>query len=274
LQATHLSQQRASTLGRSQVRARQTDRAIQQKRRANQPANSDVSILNESVYDALKRQILNNRLRPGHKLGHQFLAESLGVSRTPIRESLERLYQEGFVVRVPNRGYYVAEIDAVEAQELYETREALETYELRRSLERGLTKADLAKLDEINLRYKALIGGELTRQRLLIDRDFHLNLAGITGNRFLVRTLATIFERLILKRRVDGYHDTGDEPYAEHVNLLNLLRKGDADAAVRALSGHIVAARNRLLTYLGSMDELESSLSPPAARKQARRAKG
>jgi DNA-binding GntR family transcriptional regulator len=247
---------------------------MQQKRREDRPANSDVNILNESVYDALKRQILSNRLRPGHKLGHQFLAESLGVSRTPIRESLERLYQEGFVVRVPNRGYYVAEIDAVEAQELYETREALETYELRRSLERGLTKPDLAKLEGINLRYKELIGGELTRQRLLIDRDFHLCLAGIAGNRFLVRTLATIFERLILKRRVDGYHDTGDKPYAEHVNLLNHLRKGNAVAAEQALSGHIVAARNRLLTYLGSIDEGEASPPPASARKEPRRAKG
>jgi DNA-binding GntR family transcriptional regulator len=242
-------------MGRSQAHARQSVKPVPTSLRAGTANAADAGILNESVYEALKRQILNNQLRPGHKLGHQLLAESLGVSRTPIRESLERLYQEGFVVRVPNRGYYVAEIDAVEAQELYETREALETYELRRSLEKGLSKADLDRLEEINRRYKSLIGGALTRQRLLIDREFHLELAGMTGNRFLVRTLASIFDRLILKRRVDGYHDMGTEPYGEHVALLAQLRKGDVAGAEHALSSHIASARKRLLTYLSGMSE-------------------
>jgi DNA-binding GntR family transcriptional regulator len=246
-------------MGRSQAHARQSVKPVPTSLRAGAANAAEAGILNESVYDALKRQILNNQLRPGHKLGHQLLAESLGVSRTPIRESLERLYQEGFVVRVPNRGYYVAEIDAVEAQELYETREALETYELRRSLERGLSKADLERLEEINRRYKGLIGGALTRQRLLLDREFHLELAGLTGNRFLVRTLASIFDRLILKRRVDGYQDTGTEPYNEHVALLAQLRKGDISGAERALSGHIVAARNRLIAYLRAIGDNHDS---------------
>ena len=220
------------------------------------PTKRDGSVVNESVYEAIKRQILNNQLRPGNKLGHQELAESLGVSRTPVREALERLYQEGFVIRVVNRGYYVAEISAAEARELYETREALEVYELRRTLERGITAADIAMLDAINERYHALIGGELTRQRLLIDRDFHLALAGISGNQYLCRMLASIFERLILKRRVDGYHDTGTTPYAEHVALLDGLRSGNASAAQRALAGHIGGARTRLLSYIDTLNEV------------------
>jgi DNA-binding GntR family transcriptional regulator len=211
--------------------------------------------VNASVYDAIKRQILSNQLRPGNKLGHQELAESLGVSRTPVREALERLYQEGFVIRVQNRGYYVAEISAEEACELYETREALEVYELRRTIARGLTPANITMLEEINDRYHTLIGGELTRQRLLIDRDFHLALAGITGNQYLCRTLASIFERLILKRRVDGYHDTGAAPYAEHVALLDNLKQGNARGAEKVLANHIVAARGRLLRYVDSLHD-------------------
>src|SRR6185295_8058135 len=220
------------------------------------PTKRDGIVVNESVYEAIKRQILNNQLRPGNKLGHQELAESLGVSRTPVREALERLYQEGFVIRLVNRGYYVAEISAAEARELYETREALEVYELRRTLERGITAANIAMLEAINERYHALIGGELTRQRLLIDRDFHLALAGISGNQYLCRMLASIFERLILKRRVDGYHDTGATPYAEHVALLDGLRSGNASAAQRALAGHIGGARKRLLSYIDTLNEV------------------
>jgi len=231
---------------------------------------SQPTIVNQSVYGALKRQILDNQLRPGTKLGHQELAERLGVSRTPVRESLERLYQEGLVVRVPNRGYYVAEISAEEARQLYETREALEVYELRRSLERGISGAAIARLEDINERYHALIGGELTRQRLLIDRDFHLALAGVSGNEFLCRTLEAIFERLILKRRVDGYHDTGAGPYAEHVELLAELRHGNVRGAERALSHHIVAARNRLLGYLRALhDPAAGSVPKTRAAKRS-----
>lgn len=235
------------------------------------PGRAAANGVNESVYDALKRQILNNQFRPGYKLGHQELAQSLGVSRTPIRESLERLYQEGFVIRVPNRGYYVAEISASEALELYETREALEVYELRRSLERGITASNLAMLERINEQYHALIGGELTRQRLLIDRNFHLALAGISGNQFLCRTLASIFERLILKRRVDGYHDTGAVPYSEHVVLLEELRRGNARAAERALANHIVGASNRLIRYLDALHDKSAGSVSKVRRTTARR---
>lgn len=240
-------------------------------KRALPAAQAGTSGVNASVYDALKRQILNNKLRPGYKLGHQELAESLGVSRTPVRESLERLYQEGFVVRVPNRGYYVAEISAAEAHELYETREALEVYELRRSLERGITASNLAMLERINEQYHALIGGELTRQRLIVDRNFHLALAGISGNQFLCRTLASIFERLILKRRVDGYHDTGVVPYGEHVTLLSDLRRGNARAAERALSHHIVGASKRLLRYLDTLHDTAAGSPMKSRRADGRR---
>ncbi len=236
-----------------------------------QRQDSDTGILNESVYDALKTQILNNQLRPGHKLGHQILAESLGVSRTPIRESLERLYQEGFVVRVANRGYYVAEIDAAVAHELYETREALEAYELRRSLERGLTKANLEMLEDMNRVYKTLIGSEMTRQRMLLDRDFHLALAGIGGNSFLNRILASIFERLILKRRIDGYHDKGAASYAEHVHLLRQLRKGDIEGAEHALRDHIIAARGRLINFLRVTSEGASAQAGASPAKSSKR---
>jgi DNA-binding GntR family transcriptional regulator len=96
-------------------------------------------ILVQDVDEKIKDAILANRLRPGTKLTYIALAESLGVSRTPVRESLERLYQEGYVTRIVNRGFFVAEIDAHELRDLYQTREALEVYALRRVIEGGLS---------------------------------------------------------------------------------------------------------------------------------------
>src|SRR5437868_2942248 len=120
------------------------------------PTSPDVAVMDvlvESVYQSIKESILGNRLRPGNKLTHQGLAESLGVSRTPVRESLERLYQEGYVTHIPNRGFFVAEIDAQEVRQLYQTREALETYGLMLVFRTGMQSAAMKRLKAINASY-------------------------------------------------------------------------------------------------------------------------
>ncbi len=210
-----------------------------------------LDVLVHTTYEAIKRDILGNRLRPGAKLIHRTLAESLGVSRTPVRESLERLYQEGYVTRIQNRGYFVAEIDMQEVRELYATREALESFALRQVMAAGVSTAQLKPIHEINARYRELCLQNLSRERLLVDREFHLALAGLSGNAYLCRALAAVFDRLILKRRVEGFHDTrGMEPYKDHVRLLAAIAKADAAAAQDILHLHIDSACGRLVHYL------------------------
>ncbi len=210
-----------------------------------------LDVLVQSTYQAIKDSILGNRLRPGHKLIHQTLAESLGVSRTPVRESLERLYQEGYVTRIANRGYFVAEIDVQEVRELYQTREALEIFSLQLIFRTAITQACVPPLHAINTRYKALCMENLSRERLMVDREFHLALAALSGNQYLHRTLGGIFDRLILKRRVEGFHDVrGIEPYEDHVRILAAISANDEQAAVDLLRSHIGGACVRFIHYL------------------------
>ena len=211
----------------------------------------DLDVLVHSTYAAIKRDILANLLRPGSKLTHRMLAEKLGVSRTPVRESLERLYQEGYVKRVQNRGYFVAEMDTQEVSDLYQTREALELYALQQVLAKGISAQSLKAIQAINARYRILCQQNLSRERLIVDREFHLALANLAGNGFLSRSLAGIFDRLILKRRVEGYHDTrGLKPHEDHVRLLAALGKGDDGLAQGLLRDHISSACARLTEYL------------------------
>ena len=208
-------------------------------------------VLVQSTYQAIKDAILGNRLKPGHKLIHQALAESLGVSRTPVRESLERLYQEGYVTRIANRGYFVAEIDVQEVRELYQTREALEVFSLQLIFRKGIAQHSVVPLHTINARYKALCMENLSRERLMVDREFHLALAAISGNQYLIKTLAAIFDRLIHKRRVEGFHDLrGIEPYEDHVRILAAISENDEKAAVDLLRRHIDGASSRFIQYL------------------------
>ena len=82
--------------------------------------------LSGQAYRQIKTLILCNEILPGQKLHHQELSERLGVSRTPVREALTRLVQEGYVALLPNRGFTCKEIGLQEANELYQLREALE----------------------------------------------------------------------------------------------------------------------------------------------------
>lgn len=225
-----------------------TQRAVNRRRpKANNPAAP-------SVYDQLKAEILDRHLKPGVKLTHQGLAEMLGVSRTPVREALERLFQEGYVIRIPRRGFFVAEIGLDEVINLYQTREALEVYQIDHLVERGLSKRELAALTATNAHYGRLIDANLTYERLRIDRDFHVQLASLTGNTYLVATLDAIFEKVILKRRLEGVSDqTGRGPYEDHMRLLDALEKGDR-AAVSILQDHIRSACDRLIQHLQSFE--------------------
>ncbi|OWT61691.1 GntR family transcriptional regulator [Candidimonas nitroreducens] len=207
--------------------------------------------LSKSVYTRIKELILSNQLRPGAKLTHDSLAQILDVSRTPVREALERLTQEGFAQRLARRGYFVSEISEDEARQLYEVRRALELFALDLSFEHGFTEGDLAPLEEIMNQYKVFLDENRTRDRMLIDRDFHLKLASLSGNEILLRMLEQAFERLLLKRRIDGYFtDRGHVAHTDHVKIMDALRQHDRDAAYTALNNHLLGAWQAFLVHM------------------------
>ena len=101
--------------------------------------------LSARVYNQIKNLILSNEVMPGQKLHHQRLSERLGVSRTPVREALTRLVQEGYVSFLPNRGFTCKEIRMQEAEELYDLREAIEAF----AVEKATANLTDAALDEL-----------------------------------------------------------------------------------------------------------------------------
>src|SRR5918999_6314275 len=103
--------------------------------------------LSARVYLEIKNLILCNEVMPGQKMHHQELSDRLGVSRTPVREALNRLVQEGYVSFLPNRGFTCKEIRLQEAEELYDLREALEVFAVQKAIE-NLTDAALEQLRE------------------------------------------------------------------------------------------------------------------------------
>jgi DNA-binding GntR family transcriptional regulator len=203
------------------------------------------------VYAQIKDLILCNEVMPGHKMHHQELSDRLGVSRTPVREALTRLVQEGYVSFLPNRGFTCKEIRLQEAEELYDLREALEAFAVEKAVQNSTDDAFARLSTKMDL-YGADVRRRFSRERLIYDQDVHLEIAHLSGNDTLTRTLTQVFERIILKRRTDGLYDParGLTAHQEHLQLLQAMQRRDAAQAVGILRAHIRAGRDNVLADL------------------------
>lgn len=215
------------------------------------PKTRAVENLSARVYNQIKNLILCNEIMPGQKLHHQQLSERLGVSRTPIREALTRLVQEGYVSFLPNRGFTCKEIGMQEAEELYELREALEAFAVEKAIA-TLTDAALRQLRDKMKAYGRDVQNRFTRERLVYDQDVHLAIAQLTGNETLRHTLSHVFERIVLKRRTDGLYDParGIAAHQEHLRLIEAMERRDAAGAVAILRSHIQVGKRNVMNDL------------------------
>ena len=213
--------------------------------------------LSARVYNEIKNLILCNEVLPGQKLHHQELSERLRVSRTPVREALTRLVQEGYVSFLPNRGFTCKEIRLQEAEELYDLREALEAFAVERAI-KNLTHDVLIEFAKKMDRYGEDVQKRFTRERLVYDQDIHLEIARLSGNETLIKTLSQVFERIILKRRTDGLYDParGITAHQEHLRLFEAMKQRDTQQAVAIIRAHIRAGKDNVLTDLKQRQEM------------------
>jgi DNA-binding GntR family transcriptional regulator len=218
----------------------------------------------QSIYERIRQDILRQRFHPGVKLVPDHLAASLEVSRTPVRQALERLCQEGYVLRIPARGYFVAEPPGSDVHDLYDVRYALEVRAMESAFDKGFAMAEIDALDAIHERYRALIEHPSTASRSRVDQEYHLALAKLAGNAVLVEMLRNVYDRLSFRRRSDGYWYWADRGLRgaagvrEHQEVLRGLRVGDREAALTALRSHLSEAQANYEQFLGSAAEQEN----------------
>jgi DNA-binding GntR family transcriptional regulator len=201
------------------------------------------------VYGRLRRLITHHELEPGQKLGLVEVAEKLEVSLTPLREALFKLEREGFVVHQPNRGYFVAEITADEARELFEAREAIETYAVTVGIPRA-SEADLRALSQATENYGRAVD-KPERDRFLEDKRLHLSLVALAGNQLLLRMLEQIFDRIIMKLRISELpRERGPAAHKEHQAILAAVTRRDPEKTTRLLRAHLATSKGYILAFL------------------------
>ena len=204
--------------------------------------------LTRRAYDSIKEYILEGRLDENDRLTEEALANQLGISKSPIREALNRLESEGFIRIAPRRGAYLRQFSPDEMEQLYDVREALEVHVTRTA---HVTPALLNELDKSVKRSRALLKANDKAKYIEEDVRFHGLLADATNNRELCRVLQNVQNRIWLSRR-KTYDLSSSVAPDFHQSIVDALRKNDREEAQSAMRRHITNVRQRLVAFLAA----------------------
>jgi DNA-binding GntR family transcriptional regulator len=214
----------------------------------------EVRTLADRAYAKLERAIIAGDLAPGVALSEAELAEQLGISRGPLREAINRLEGRRLVQRVPHVGVRVVSLTSSDTVEIFQMRAVLEGLACRLAAHR----MDAAALDRLEacagFRANQLPDGMPIRS----EADFHVRIALGSGNSRLIECLCTdMYPLLRLYRARSSTTPARADAPAEHLTIVEALRRRDADEAERLMRAHVERARQSL--------SLDTEEAPPAA---------
>ncbi|CAM5575016.1 hypothetical protein ATER59S_04964 [Aquamicrobium terrae] len=204
----------------------------------------------ERAYNTIRKLLVEFRLKPGERINEVKLATNLGVSRTPVREALNRLASEGFVSLTPNRGFFVRSLSTEGLLDLYELRGILECAAFRLMCER----AEDTELRRLQSYWEAIVDGYRDQPADVIlteDEGFHMLIAELSGNPEIVAQLASINARIRFIRRIQIEHSSHDRTQiSAHSAIVAAAVARDVEKGVELLREHIemtVSATQRAL---------------------------
>ena len=188
-------------------------------------------------YAQILDMVLSFRLKPGERVNESELSRHLGVSRTPLREALNRLVTEGILISRPTKGFFCRQISADEIFQLYQLRTAIEVGGIKLAVKRVTDK----ELDEFEaFMTESRKAQEATpRTQLSLDEVFHERLLGLSGNQEMVSALRSVNRKIRSVRFIDLGRMGRTETQREHSEILALLRQRDAKQCAHALEEHI-----------------------------------
>ena len=198
------------------------------------------------IHDQLREMILSLDIGPGERLTERWLEARFQGSRTPVRAALARLEGEGLVSR-DGRNWIVAPIDLGEIEALAEFREPLEITAVRLACAR----ANTADVDAIEEMLNACQPGVPREEWHRVGTDFHVEIARLSGNPFLVRAIEGAMTRLARPRWLEVWTEPSrEQAWAEHRRILRFIRDNQPDEAAREAADHVRDTRDRLLRSL------------------------
>lgn len=196
------------------------------------------SALVDQAYDAVKRMIFDFELLPEQRFSEAELTNRLGVSRTPLRQALQRLQNQGFVGVLPKIGWFVSPIDFDVMDELYDLRILIESY----AIERIVKTTDMSALRSLQGEWLVKPAQRECEAKVLetMDEAFHVTLVEAAANQEMKRVHQGITDRIRLVRHLDFTKDSRiTATYEEHGAIVRAILERRKAEAIRLLTAHI-----------------------------------
>ena len=205
--------------------------------------------LRDVVFQTLRQAILGGVLQPGERLMELQLAHQLGVSRTPVREAIRKLEQEGLAQTLPRRGAMVADITRTDLEDVLEVRTALEVLAVQKAC-RTMTQQQIEKLQDTARAFEQCIEKEDLTAAARTDELFHEIIFNATGNRRLMQLLMNLRSQ-IYRYRLENLKNPNSRPelIREHQLILDALIRKDETKAEEAVRMHIRKQKEAILEY-------------------------
>lgn len=206
----------------------------------------------DAAYKVLRDAIVDGRLAGGQRLPQIPIAEQMGISRTPVRDALQRLTQEGLVRTVSFRRFEVTGFSAREVIDIYQVRSVLEPFTVGASLPH-YTRVTLAVLEDICDRTEAASGDDDVSLLYELNAEFHRALTEPCPNRIAVRILTQLWQEPSSLRLFHTQASLGaalKRSSDEHRLITEAIRSGNEDLVIKRVTDHILAAEQETLDAL------------------------
>ena len=199
--------------------------------------------------------IESGELSPGKLYSESAIAKQLGISRTPLRTALQQLERDGFIIRLPQRGFYVYQFGEKDIEEFFQIREAVEGFAVE-CLARQKPTVDLQPIRQHLAAQAQVIASDDFSIFIRADREFHENIVKALGNQRLMAIYSDLRQsiELIGLKRFKLNHQR-NQSVAEHRAIVRAIERGDPMAARDAIYRHLQMAKNLLKAAFNGRDQ-------------------
>ncbi|TDT72263.1 DNA-binding GntR family transcriptional regulator [Hypnocyclicus thermotrophus] len=208
--------------------------------------------LKEKAYEIIKNKIIMIEFKPGEYLEEKVLSELLEISRTPIREALNVLENEGWIESFPRKGIFVTRIDEEKIDEIYEVRKNFDPLILKMAA-KNLSPLKLNLFKHKFENYEEMLEDEF----LKYDADFHSYVHSAVKNKYVLKMMKNVYEHNRRIRRLGVQkvpHQRIVDSNKEHLEMIDLILNGEIDKAADLLRKHIENSHKYYLNVLLDKD--------------------
>lgn len=216
-------------------------------------ANLNKDSLADQIFEVLRKRIIDLEISPGEKLDVESLTDEFEVSKAPVRDAMKALADRGLIMVKPRVGYYAAELDSNDIQDIYDMRELFEIYALEEALEKVPDNLiEECKNESLAIKEKNISEEEKRRIFDKTDEILHQKIIlSHADNRFLKDFTARIHDLISLTRHLNSRIP---QSVNEHLEILSAFKRQDKESAKKLLKHHLNQVRKETLRSITEKD--------------------